>query len=344
MRILVCDDGIPETVEARFNVVSGKRFRCDFMREGPVYYPEIKKGIEVIRREKIKASLDTLIGKPLVLDHIDARLNVADPEVFAKVAHGVVDKVGFDSDTGWFFCEGEITSEKALAEYAKRNPSIGFRVNATGPGGRWNNVPYERELTALEFHHLALDSRRPRYEEADFRLNAVTNDKGEITMFKFLFRKKDPANPDAAPVTVEHEVPADTVIKVGEKEVRLNSIIEAEEAAQKQAAADAEKKRKEDEAAAEAARLNSVTDETEVLVAGKPMKVKDLRASYEARENAVKTAAAREAAEGRKSFSDIERARGAGAASTRVAGSSNSLQEQVARGQDRYGSGSHDKN
>ena len=288
--------------EARLNVAAdGKRFRCDFIREGPVYYPEIKKGIECIRRSTIEARLNSFIGKPLTIEHIDPRLNVADPEIFNKVAHGKVDKVGRDADTGWFFCEGEITTDAGREAAFALNPSCGFRVNMTGPGGRWNNVPYERELTEIEFHHLALCTGRSRYEEADFRLNAIINPNGEITMFKLL-RKILPAKAGEAATTEEVEIPATSVIKVGDKEIRLNEAVDLYTADQEAAAA---KKKKEDDdkaaadAAAGAARTNALTDDSEVLVAGKPVKVAVLRQAYEARENAIKAENDRKAEEAR---------------------------------------------
>lgn len=295
-----------ETIgEARLNVAAdGKRFRCDFIREGPVSYENIGKGIECIRRGTIESRLNSFLGKPLTIEHIDPRLNVADPAVFAQHAHGKVDKVGRDADTGWFFCEGEITTDAGREAALALNPSCGFRVNMTGPGGRWNNVRYERELTDIEFHHLALCSGRARYEEADFRLNAIINPaNGDITMFKFV--KKILGANGAAATTEEVELPATTVIKIGDKEVRLNEAVDAFNADQAEQAAAAKKKKDDDDAAAAAAgtagaaRENALTDDSEVLVDGKPVKVAVLRQAYEARENAIKAENDRKAEEAR---------------------------------------------
>lgn len=252
-----------------------------------MFYPEINKGIEVLRRATIMEALDTFIGKPLTIEHIDPRMNVADEAVMAKVSHGVVDKVGLDKDTGWFYCEGTIASEAARAGAATMNPSCGFRVNETGAGGRWNNLPYERELTNIEFHHLALTNKRPRYEEAEFRLNSVLSDQGKTMKFKLL-RTIAAALTGGAPTVQEVDVPEDATVKLANgKEVRLNAVIEAHEKAETAAATAAEEQKKKDAAAADASRTNAVTDDTEVLVAGKKVKVKDLTAAYEARENAA---------------------------------------------------------
>lgn len=335
----------------RFNVAAdGKRFHCDFIREGPVYFAN--HGVEVLRRETLERDLETFIGKPLTLEHVETRLNITDPEVI-KVTIGLVDKVGRDSQTGWFYAEGEITDDRGREAAKTHNPSCGYRVKSTNAGGRWNNLPYERELSAIEFHHLALSSKRVRYEEAEFRLNAVENPNGESpTMFKFLKKFLAPGAPaGTAPTVQEVEIPADTVIKSASgKEFRLNDVVAgAEEAATAEAA---EKKKAADAAAAanhspagtEAAaaavaaapaavasagiaaatqaaegRIN-VTDETEVLVAGKPVKVKALIAAHEERLNAAERDRLAGAADfnklqnasirGRTDFSNFDKASG----------------------------------
>lgn len=317
-------------VEARLNVAAdGKRFHCDFIREGPVYFAD--KGVEVLRRETILANLQTFIGKPLTIEHIDPRMNVTDPAVFATVAHGRIDNVGFDKETGWFFCEGDVTTDQGRDAAGRMSPSCGYNVLGKGAGGRWNNLPYERELTAIEFHHLALTTKRPRYEEADFRLNAVTNPKGDIIMFKFL-RKLVPAKAGDQPVTEEVEIPSDTTIKLANgKEVRLNAVIEAHTTAEEAAA---KKKKDDDDAAAAAAagadsRANAITDDTVVVVAGKQVLVKDLRAAYEARENAV----AAEAAKGKADFKKLNEAAATGAViRTDFPQTAGTLSEGLARG------------
>lgn len=304
---------VKSAIDARLNVTSdGKRFRCDFIREGPVYYPEQKLGIECLRRETIAASLDTFLGKPLVIEHIDPRLNVADPAIFAQYAHGVVDKVGRDHDSGFFYCEGTIDTDEGRQAALMKNPSCGYNVRMTGPGGRWNNVPYERELTQIDFHHLALCSGRSRYEESDFRLNAVINPTGSITMFKFL-RHLKPAVAGAAATTEEIEIPADTTIKVGNKDVRLNEAVEAYTAAET-AKAEAEKKRLADEAAAApaaAARENALNNDSDVVVNGKKVKVSDLTAAYQAKQDAAaaaETARLNAEAAGREDFAKLQAA------------------------------------
>lgn len=270
-------------------------------------YADVGKGIEVLRQRTIAAANETFVGKPLVLEHVDPRFNSDAPEIL-RVRVGTCDRVGF-TDDGWAFSEGpwdESVSAEDRQRYAALNPSCGYRVLATGRGGRWNNIPYERELTRIEFHHLALCKQRSRYEESEFRLNAVTNPQGEITMFKFL-RKFIPAGAPAGtvPVTEEVEIPSDTVIKIGTREVRLNDVIAAEEKANTEAGKPpvADDGKSAGERAAEAAaagRLNAAKDDTLVIVAGKQITVRQLRENAEARENATRAATEKSAAEARE--------------------------------------------
>lgn len=342
--------------DSRLNVAAdGKRFRCDFIREGPVFYPEIQKGIECLRRETIAANLQSFVGKPLTIEHIDPRLNVADPVIFAKYAVGVVDKVGRDADSGWFFCEGEITSDAGRTAAGSLSPSCGFRVNETGVGGRWNNVPYERELIDIEFHHLALTSKRPRYEEAEFRLNSVLNPTGEITMFK-LIKKLFPNGKDAAATTSEVDIPADATVMIKGKEVRLNSVMVAweETEARKEEAEAAAKKKKDgesdtdagdgkgaaggDDGAAGDTRVNAIGADASVVIKGKTVKVSDLTAAYEARENAAadeqkkKDESRENATAGRSDFNKLNAAAAGRDLQKDFPQTSGSMQEKMKRG------------
>lgn len=331
-------------LSARFNVVEGgKRFHCEHLREGPVSYADRGLGIEVLRRSTIESANQSFIGKPLVIEHVNPRLNVADPEV-RRVTVGFCDKVGMTPD-GWAFVEGafapEVTDEQR-ADFAALNPSCGYNVIGVGSGGRWNNVPYERELTAIEFHHLALCRGRSRYEESEFRLNAITHPTGDKSMSFFtLFKKKPAALAGAAPVVEEIQIPADTTIKLPSgREVRLNDVVASQENADKDKAAvdAAETAAKAGEtaapipaadtkpaegapAAATPAPVAEVKPEGQqaidaanaaaegrlnstILVSGKPVTVRELAAAFEARENAL--AASR--SQGAKDFAKLQNA------------------------------------
>lgn len=277
------DGRVAVEFEGRLNVAAdGKTFRCDFIREGPVNAGP-KFGIEVLRRATIERDLKTMIGKPLIIEHVDPAL---DPAMLT--AHGRVNNVGFDAETGFFFAEGSVDTDEGRAAAIVLKPSCGYRVKGTGAGGRWNNISFDRELTGLEFHHLALCKGRVRYEESDFRLNAVTNEKGEITMFNFLFKKKSVVDGKTVETAEEHALPSDAVVKIGDTEHRLNSLVESYQkteadraAADKKAADDAKLKRDAEEATA---RTNAITDETEIVIDGKKVTVGALKQAHAASE------------------------------------------------------------
>lgn len=249
-------------------VVTGKRFRSNFIEPGVVDYSDVGCGIELLRRETITKGLQSAMGNPLTKGHIPIHLNA-----FDGIAHGYVDKVGFDSSTGMYFCEGTIESDEARALIRSGyQPSCGYKVTSFGPGGRYNNVPYEREITGIQFHHLAIVAK-PRYQEADFRLNS----KEKPAMSFKTFWKKLTAAPEAGGAAKSEEVagelPADASIEIDGQQVRLNDLVDA--------------KKKQDEAEALAARENEVTEETRVEYApGKFATVGELTALY--RTNASK--------------------------------------------------------
>lgn len=151
-----------------------KRFVCWFMDPGPVNYLDVKGGdVELIRKETIDEALDSLIGCPLTIGHIDTSMTS-----FEDVAHGTVDKASWDAEKGKYKAEGTVETDQARENIAKDwGISVGTKLNRRdfGPGGTWHNIPYGREINKFRFHHLALidPSGKPRFEDAEIRLNAL---------------------------------------------------------------------------------------------------------------------------------------------------------------------------
>lgn len=279
----------------RLNVASdGKRFYCEFMREGPVN--QGRNGLEVIRRGVIDAALQTMIGAPLVIKHVKTNIP---RERLNAVKHGTVDKVGYNSETGFYFCEGSVDTDEAREAAKTMRPSCGFQIITDVPGaqashgGRWNNIAFDREITAFEFHHLALEDIRPRYEESKFRLNAVTEETqpGNIMSFFKLFRTKKPAEAGAAAVTEEFDLPADAEITLPDgTKSRLNSVVE-DATAERTRKSEEERKR-----AAAGQRLNvaELPDDADVEISpGKIVKVGVLKAAHAAAESATSASVTR---------------------------------------------------
>lgn len=348
------------TRSERLNIApSGKRFSCNFIEPGIINYADAGGGIELLRKETIDEALNTAIGNPLTVGHISTKLSD-----FAGREHGRTDRVHYNADSGWYICEGSVSTDEAR-ERIKRGerPSCGYSVLEFGPGGIYHNIPYEAEIKRIKFHHLAIVDN-PRYEGADIRLNSKPTP-AMFKIFKNIF-SKDAAGKDQTTVE-ETTLPGETMIEVDGKQVRLNELTAAK------IAADAAAKKKADAEAA--ARANAIHGDDDVEIDGKKVKVNELVKCYqtygkcnekganeekseeakEKRDNELKVAAEKEKAEaaarenaaaaGRQSFKVL-----AGASSTPPLGntaranSAGTQQECLARGKSRYGTATHGKN
>jgi len=329
----------------RLNIV-GKRFRCNFIKPGLVsYLDKGASGYELLRKETIDTYLNTMMGQPLVIEHVTTLLPV--PENRIK---GRVDNVGYDVKSGWYFCEGNVEAPADDVQYINtlEQASCGYRVPREpgnyGPGGTEHNIPFVREIKKLNFHHLAVTSDAPRYEDAIIRLNA----KEEIPMFNWFFKKKV----DGKDVEQRGTLPVDAAIQIDGQSVNVSELVADRQnsiKADAKAKEDAEKKRLADEAAKKTGddNLNALDPQASIEVApGVFVTVAELVAD---RQNAVK--AKKEADE--KAELERQNARAAGAESYRIlAGARNqpvvpttpiaqtcdSVGEQIARGKKMFGS------
>lgn len=334
------------TYGERLNIApSGRRFRCNFIEPGLVSYVDCGGDVELLRQETIEAALHTALGNPLTVGHVRTNRLVAN-------AHGRIENVGRDPLTGWFFADGSVDTDEARERIRNNErPSCGYRVTSFGPGGVWHNMPYAREITGIEFHHLAI-VENPRYEGAKYRLNSKTQPAMK-NPFKFLWdRIKPAAEAGGQPTTerAEAEVGPDATVEIDGKSVRLCEIVEAYK---------------------NPARQNEIKPESEIefeASAGKTVKVKfsDLTQNYidrqngvespeqkTARENSAKEAARvaaeelerQNAAKGNQSFKVLAAARTAPAqVAIETVASADTVHEQAARGATRYGSEKPGKN
>lgn len=344
-RVIVVADNDRATNGERLNIApSGKRFRCNFIEPGIVSYTDCGGDVELLRQETIEKALHSALGNPLTIGHVRTNKIVTE-------AHGRIENVGRDPQSGWFFADGTIETDRARDKIRNNaKPSCGYRVTSFGPGGVYHNIPYAREITGIEFHHLAIVDN-PRYEGAGYRLNAK-NPPAMKNPFKFIWNIVKPAaEAGGQPVTeaASAEVAPDATVDVGNgKTARLNELVDAFNAPE---------------------RSNDLSPESEIEYTGADKKVRkvkflDLVQAHEDRENGVespaaKTAretlerensakeAARKAAEaeterqnaGPKHFRVLSSARNAPVQEPiERANSANSEREQVERGASRYGS------
>jgi hypothetical protein len=194
----------------RINFVGdGKRFKCRFITPGIISYKDVNGGVDLVRKEVIDECLNSMVGAVLTIKHPPKELIIE--RNFTDVAHGKVDKVGYDEATGFYFAEGTVETDAARERInAGDGVSCGFSVLEAGDGGTWMQVPYTQEDRKIEFHHIAL-VENPRIEDADIRFNAKGTSMNPIVTF---IRKI--AGADKQTTEQKKELPLSTKINLGD--------------------------------------------------------------------------------------------------------------------------------
>jgi len=130
---------------------------------------------------------------------------------------GTIESVRCDNATGWYHAEGSLTKPEVIPAGAK--PSVVFfvRPNAVGPGGKFHDIPYGRELLSVKFDHIGLVTAPPRFEGATFRFNSSQTTMNPI---KWLVRNLTPQKNAEGVETqvetkVEGEIPAAAKVDLG---------------------------------------------------------------------------------------------------------------------------------
>lgn len=117
-----------------------------------------------LNEDTIRSMDPSFAGRPLFVEHVDE----VDPDLnqLRKEADGWVVESFYNSADGKHWVKFIVVTDKA--ERAIRS---GMRLsNAYIPksfrdGGMWNGIPYQKEITAGEYEHLAI-VENPRYEES----------------------------------------------------------------------------------------------------------------------------------------------------------------------------------
>ncbi len=135
----------------------------------------MKRGIATYKDEAIFLSQDTLHrdmetlkGRPVVIKHQDVT-----PENMEEKAVGYVTDTFYNEGAGTFGCKFVIFDDEAK-ELIRNGYSLStcYKPTSFGAGGTEINTPYDREVTGLNFTHLALVPD-PRYEDAKIYENGV---------------------------------------------------------------------------------------------------------------------------------------------------------------------------
>lgn len=343
--------------DGRFNYAPGARIvPTKFLTPGLVSYRDQAGGkIELLRKETIDEALGSIVGTPVTIGHI-AIEDATSPDV----SNGQVANPRFNSDDGWYWCDSVVETDQARQRLnSGEYPSCGYEVLSYGPGGVWQNMRYDREITAIRFNHMAIVSR-PRYTDSVFRLNSLPPSDTNMKVFKLLKKLVTSVNGAAETKVSTTDVSGDSTVDIDGVPVRLNDLgkawmdstagavtaggddevmIEGCEhpvklnelkecyknsiAARKNETDMAEKKKKDDEA--ESARQNSLTADERKNEAAKAQEKKD-----------ADEASARKNELGKQSFDTLQGARFRVTPVAEYSTSAGSLSEKVELGKKRY--------
>lgn len=139
---------------------------CGFIEKGVCEYADER---VYLSEETLIKSLHTIKGRPVIIDHMTG----ITPENMNEHAVGYV--VDYEVQ-GACDCKFVIFDDEGKQVIADGySVSCAYKPKSFGPGGTWHNVPYDREITDLEYTHLAL-VQNPRYEDAKVYENAKDGD------------------------------------------------------------------------------------------------------------------------------------------------------------------------
>jgi len=120
-----------------------------------------------LSQEALNKAIASIKGRPVVIKH-----QKVTPQNMEDHAVGYVSGCGFSDWDASFYCEFLVFDDEGKEVIAKDySVSCAYIPKAFGKGGTWHNTPYDREVTELEFTHLALVPD-PRYEDAKIYENS----------------------------------------------------------------------------------------------------------------------------------------------------------------------------
>ena len=120
-----------------------------------------------LSQEALNKAILSIKGRPVVIKH-----QKVTPQNMEDHAVGYVSDCGFCDQEASFYCNFLVFDDEGKEVIAKDySVSCAYIPKAFGIGGTWHNTPYDREVTELEFTHLALVPD-PRYEDAKIYENS----------------------------------------------------------------------------------------------------------------------------------------------------------------------------
>ena len=211
----------------RFNIAADSRtFDCKFIEPGIISYKDQGGDIELLRKETIDRCIQSAVGNPLTIGHVWIT-----SENRLKEEQGIITDVYYDPVDGWYHVRGTVDTPRAQKLLKLKKPSCGYSVGEFGPAGTYHGIRYGKEIKDILFNHLAIVDN-PRYEEATFRLNSVSNPTN-MNVFKLLKRIVTRENGADGQIketekSESFDLPGDTEVTMSiegkEQKMRLNDL------------------------------------------------------------------------------------------------------------------------
>ena len=168
-----------------------KRYRALHITPGLVDYPENgQRSTVLVKKPALDKMNRSFLGKP-VFNYTHKVVDIKKAFDFTseeseKHAVGVISDVGYDVESGYYFADMMIWDEETQDNISNGYGVSNAYVPEVGPGGEYNSVPYNEEVTGGEYDHMAI-VEEPRY--GDVRI--FENSKGVKPMkFKIVWGKK----------------------------------------------------------------------------------------------------------------------------------------------------------
>ena len=135
-----------------------------------------------MKKETLDASLPTIVGSPVIIQHTDVTEENAD-----ELRCGVIANAQYNELDGWYYVDGIIWDEKAQ-ELINKGWSVSCSYDYLAfndEGGEENNIHYDKEFTNLNFTHLAIVDN-PRYERANIIFNSNKLNTQSLLVFSII--------------------------------------------------------------------------------------------------------------------------------------------------------------
>lgn len=160
----------------------GRFFRARFLQPGLVKYSF---GVCLLTKEVIDSFVQGFVGCSVTIDHVEI-----DEDNCDDVCCGVISRVEYNEEDGWYWCEGILRDPNAI-ELVRNGYTVSCQYEITEyadntKNALHNGIEYDKIILGGKCEHLAI-VKNPRYEGAMIAVNAQefrTADDGHVYPIK----------------------------------------------------------------------------------------------------------------------------------------------------------------